>query len=109
MEPSTRLAVVASRYQTVNTVYAFGGSTSERVLKADSRRWYVRFTAVSSNVVNGIILPGPWPSGVPAINSSFDVIEYKYKDCPSIVGGEFYGQVGLSGTIVITECLYLGE
>lgn len=109
VEPSTDLAVIASRYQTVHTPFTFDGSTVQRLVAADPRRWFIRFTLLGAPSGTYPILPGP-PITLPALlGVSISAQEHKYRDCPSIVTGEWYAGAAALDRLIITECIYLGE
>lgn len=109
MEPSTDIAVIASRYQTVNTLFLFDGSTLQRILKANPRRWYVRFCPTNTTSLN--VHPTPGPAFAPASLVTVPplLIESKYKDCPSQCTGEWYAAGPGLTSVMISECIYLGE
>lgn len=106
-EPSTDLAVIASRYQTVNTVFTFDGSPTQMILRGDPKRWYVKFTNMT--ITNPVVFPYPGPPVDTAafFSAPFVSAEYKYRDCPSVVTGEWYAAGGALVSVLITECLYL--
>lgn len=109
MEPSTDLAVIASRYQTINTVVVFDGSNPQQILRADSRRWYLRFSSLS--ITSPAMMPYPAPPVAAVFSSTPNVfdLEWKYRDAPSALIGEWYAS-GLAGeTIMVTEIVYLGS
>jgi hypothetical protein len=108
-EPSESLAIIASRYMTKITVFPTSAVAIQRVLAANPDRWYVRFDSDQfSGFANGLF-PGP-PTTPPAgVSKEQPPLEYKFRDCPSIVTGEFYLYGGAGGTnIYIFECIYQG-
>lgn len=106
MDSRLNMAVVASKYQTVNTVFTLDGTTVQRILAANPRRYYVRFSNVNAIGLTYPLLPGP------PVSSAFGPIgtvgewELKYTDAPSIVTGEWYCGGGVGGVIIITESIY---
>ena len=103
----TGLAFTASLYQTLNTRVVFGAAGTQLLLPANARRLYLSVERITAAGVFHMLLPGPVPAGiVPVQNSSFR-IEWKWRDGPSIVAGEWYALISGACTFVTTECLYL--
>lgn len=89
-ESNESLAEILADYQTVITVYVTTNVAVQRVLPINSRRWYVRFFSDSlSGFFNGLF-PGPPMPPIPAVAMTGRDMEYHFRDCPSIVGGEWY-------------------
>ena len=105
---SPDIAVVASLYTTKNTIVQGDGSGSQLILRANPRRWYVRIAYHHGLNGNYNFQPGP-PSGDMIQTFTADnPAEFKFKDCPSIVTGEFYGTWDATTFMIITEVIYTG-
>ena len=104
----TDLAGLSALYQTKVTIFTSGGAGQERILKADPRRWYVSFDPHVLLGSGSYVIPGPPIQGLAPSNQIGLPSEKKFLDCPSIVTGEWYGNFSGGGSIVITECLYIG-
>lgn len=103
------LEATAAQYQTKVTRFAIAAPGLVRVLIRDPKRWFVRFERGDVLVVDLPLLPEPYPTGLAGpINQTFP-IEFKFRDCPSVVTGEWYGSFGGGSTLIITECVYVGE
>lgn len=108
-DEQTSLAVISSRYQTVNTYFVKATNDWERVLGANPNRWSVMFHYAATASTQQQILPGPPPTAFTTIlgGQGWPII-YKFRDHPSWVTGEWY-MFGIAGAdIFITECVYLG-
>lgn len=103
------LAVIASQYETFNTLYVSTVNQMQRILKANPDRWYVQFQALSGGIYNSPLMPGPAILNVPSAPITRPEWEWKYKDAPSIVTGEFYMNMGVGAQILITEVVYEGR
>jgi len=104
-EPS--LAVIRSSYQTEVTLFTFAGLVMEQVLESNPKRWYVEFQVITGA---GSWRLSPEPLAEPTINGQIEagtVLSYKYRDCPSVVTGEWYATSILGSVLQITECIYL--
>ena len=101
------MSVIQSRYQTRVSSFVFSGATVEQILTANPRRFFVQI-----RMGTGVMLSYP-PSPGPSLNVAFGGFSpsldytWKFKDCPSVVTGEFYAGGTALGTLLITECIYL--
>lgn len=110
-EPRTtnELALIASRYQTINTVVSLAAGVLTEILAADPRRWFVRFSTSAIAGMQYPPTPGPAVT-LPLANFNLSgVQEYKFRDAPSAVTGEWYAQSPAGDTVLITEVVYLGD
>lgn len=102
------LAKTTSQYQTRVTLLAGAVTAGQLVLKADPRRWYLMVWGESMGPQMSPVMPGPAiPLGamVPTITAP---LEWKYRDCPSIVAGEFYAPYASGTGFLFIEVLFLG-
>lgn len=105
---STWMTVTQAEYTTQLTIVTNPGSGFIRVLKANPRRWFVRFESPTGGSSMDYVCPGPVPPFNGQPNSIPSPQEWKFLDCPSLVTGEWYA-VGLAGfNLLITEVLYMG-
>lgn len=104
-----RLAVIASRYQPSDIIVSGDGSAKQLLIKRDPRRTFIRFRQVSGGTV---LIPyaGELPSGAVATSATFSGEEYKAKDSPGLVTGEWYaiGTDALAKIEILTDT-YVGE
>lgn len=91
------------------TVYQSTGQGKQLILKADAGRVYIRFRGTARPVI-----PAPYPGNVPILAVAKVLTnepeEYKFKDSPAMVTGEWYI---ISGTVgdemeILTES-YIGD
>ena len=100
------LAIIASQYETHRTLFGFISTGVFEVLGPNPNRWYVRFeTSTGGAGVHGVI-PDGFGADVAATNVANLPLEYKFRDCPSIVAGGFKGRGNIGTTILITECIF---
>lgn len=103
------LNLTTAGYRTQTTVFIASGAALELILPADPRRWFLQINVGSPFTMNRYIFPGPYPVYTVGIVTQTFPLEFKYRDCPSIVAGEFYGGFSAGSQIFLTECLYVGE
>lgn len=101
------LAVIASQYQTKITEFTYSGADNEQILAPDPRRWYVQFLPGQGGAGQQV-LPSPGSTNLNASSGATIPREYKFRDCPSIVGGAFFGNGMLGTSVYIIEVVYLG-
>lgn len=101
------LNLVAAKYRTSTTEFVYANNILETVLEANPNRWFVQF--LNGQGASGkTVLPKGQPYEVADNLYDHLPLEYKFRDCPSIVTGEFVG-IGMPGeSIIIIECIYLG-
>lgn len=109
MNDSEKMAVTASKYQTVVTVFTASGSGFDRILTANPARLFVQFMPGPSGVQCPRPIPGPIPPSFGTGLILMDSVEYKWRDSPSICSGEWYMIAGGVWQITIIESLYIGE
>lgn len=107
--PGIALSRLQSQYETRITQVTPAGTDWIRVLEADPRRLMVRFTSNGVMLGNPAVWPGPHPTFTPGSAGLPLEQEYKTKDCPSWVAGEWYARDNAGVPIYIIECLYVGE
>lgn len=108
MSEALRMATTTGNYLTRNTVVALTGTGDQLVVKADTRRYWLRIVSLQPVVAGTYIYPGPVvPAVVAGVFASLD-IESKWKDCPSVTAGDWYAVNGGGGSVLVTECLYVG-
>lgn len=100
------LAVIASRYQTRITNFVFPAASQDILLQPNPRRWYVRFE-VGQGFGGQYVLPMPTDFDLTLGGLVNLPLEYKYRDCPSIVTGGFVGAGQMGTSIIIIEVEYL--
>ena len=103
------MAVISSQYETRVTRVAIPGTSWARVLGADPRRFYVRVEGDAVGIITLSVMPGPAQNISPPGNNHNIPCEFKFRDCPSIVAGEFYGFANPASDVIIIECLYNGD
>lgn len=109
MSDSNRLTTILANHQPVVSVYTSDGSGVQKILPADSRRWYVRFKAATVKPFAAVF---PFmPSGsYPVDTGESESMVYEFPKHPAIVTGEFYINSTLVGTTVLIEQdLYIGR
>ena len=101
---------IGSKYTTQVTDFAATINGFQKILSSNPRRLYVKFIINGAGMINSPVVPGAGQSSYPSTPPAEFVSEYKWKDCPSIVSGEFYANISPGfNTITIIECLYTGE
>lgn len=107
--PLPSLAATAAMYQTQVSQSIPPASVWTRLLPADPRRYYVRF-AVSGLGTTFPILPAPAQKIAPTgVGGGLGASEYKWKDCPSMVAGEWYCVGDGASFVTVVTCTYIGE
>jgi len=106
--PIPSLAATASLYQTKVSEVVLTGTGWDLLALADPRRYYIEFWHDFVAAAVGIV-PGPGQMTTPqGYSTGSNPVAYKWRDCPSMVGGEWYA-FGMIGTpIKVIECVYVG-
>lgn len=102
------MSAINAGYLTVNSIVTTAVNGLQRILRAEPRRYYLRFQPGSATSVNGPLMPGP-PLAI--VGGPFGLTipqEWKWRDCPSIVTGEWFVDVAPGNQFVITEVWYVG-
>src|SRR5688500_13773795 len=99
------MSEVTAGYQTRISEYITTGPTTERILKADPRRYTVRFAPLGLGAYTMEPTPGPIPANLSPGSSLVQPETYKWADAPSWVSGEWYVAAGGGTVILIWECL----
>lgn len=102
------LALTTARYRTQLTPVPPDGTTVQRLLKADARRWYVEFWSRSGAATMARPLPGPMPDVPVTFGVANSPQVYKWRDAPSMVQGEWFSAGTDADGWLVVECLYLG-
>lgn len=99
---------IGAKYQTIISLYTPTVPGIQLILGANARRVYVKFCQ-NGGAGNHQILPGTGFFPTAPIPPQELIVEYKWKDCPSVVSGEWYWDGVLLFSVTILECVYLGE
>lgn len=102
------MQTIVSRYENQSIIYTGDGTAMQLVLPADSQRFFVRFEASGFAAFTSPLFPGPVPDPLPVGSQAVLPVEYRFRDCPSIVTGEFYCGVGGGTEIVIFTSRFIG-
>lgn len=103
------MTTATASYQTRSWLYTGTGAVNQRIIEANPTRLFLKITGPTALAISGPIYPGPpIDEDLSAMASNLPQ-EWKWKDCPSIVAGEFYGSLGPGSQVLITECLYVGN
>lgn len=109
MTDGLRLAIIASQYQAVATRVVSDGSGKQLLLMRDPKRVYVLFRAVGG-IAYPMPYPGQIPSGLIGSETHDGDLEFKQRDCPALVTGEWYMVSTVPGdTIDILTESYIGR
>jgi hypothetical protein len=100
---------IVSRYMTRNTPFDSAGTGWQKLLDADPSRLWVQFLTDGVAGTTFAIIPGPIPDLWVPTGFTLDRIDYKFKDCPTVVTGEWYLYDTLLRHLLITECLFRGR
>jgi hypothetical protein len=103
------MATEAAKYVSVITIIPPGPASFVQILKADPRRWYIRFGSNDGGANNAVLLPGPLPTNADPTTKSQMPVEVKFRDSPSLCTGEWYLRNDIGTTITIYECIYVGD
>jgi hypothetical protein len=103
---SANIAVIASDYDTIVEVISLPINDWGLMVEANPNRWYISFSPAFFPPHAGFIGPAPIQNGVTLAVDNIPEIERKYRDCPSIVTGEWYGVSAGGGSILVTQCIY---
>ena len=106
--PLPSLAATAALYQTKVSQVNVSGPLWVRVLAADPRRYYVRFQGAIAGGSGPFVMPAPGQNMPVPAGSDTVKHEQFWRDCPSIVAGEWYAAASAGADIWIIECLYVG-
>lgn len=103
------MAGTASRYQTVVTRITGAATGWRQILKANPQRWYVAFAMEGAAGTVGWVMPGPVTNVTTPSAGSNLPIDFKFRDAPSAVIGDWFSAVGAGAGMMIIEVLYVGE
>lgn len=103
------MAELAALYSTVVSRFTFTPSAWQLILKANPKRVYVQFINPNAGAANIGIGPGGIQSLPTVLYSLGGITEFKFKDAPAMVTGEWYGNSSLANTIYMIEQLYNGD
>lgn len=100
------LAETVSGYQTIISLVPLNSMSFVKVLDLNPDRWYLKVYH-SSGGLGTPVLPGPIPAGTDAVTFTAEPqSEWKFRDCPSIVTGEFFARGGAGENLFIIESIY---
>lgn len=99
---------IVSRYETIVSQAVTTTPNITRIVKANPQRLWIKFIPQSGTVLQSPILPGPVSSdyvlgSVPNTNET-----YMFRDCPSVVTGEWFVAMQVGSRLTIIECCFLG-
>lgn len=103
------MAATGGKYQTVVTRITGAVPGWRRVLLADPRRWYVAFAMEGAAGTVGWVMPGPVANVTTPSAGSNLPIDFKYRDAPAALIGEWFSAMGAGAGMMIVEQLYIGE
>lgn len=106
--PVPTMAATSALYQTQVSEATPPIGSWTRILAADARRYYVKFILEGGLGNVPRILPGPGQDLTVSGTNGDGTAEYHWRDCPSVVTGEWW--MDGTGTMVVTiiESLYVG-
>jgi len=105
--PLPSLAATAALYMTRVQSYTIAAGAWEQLLAGDPRRYWVEFKAESAMGAAYMILPAPGQSLPIQLWQSTSPLVYKWTDCPSVVGGQWW-VYGTAGAGWIVDGMLLG-
>ena len=107
-ELPTGLAYTASLYQTRLSVFTFAGTGAfEKIIGRDPARLAIRFECIGLWNPQLPLIPGPPLTVTTGIPTSSPPYEFKWRDYPSWVAGEWYGGCTGGTKLVVWEEIYV--
>lgn len=94
--------------QTVVTIIPQTTAAGQLILKADPRRLYLEWWGQGMNNSMGAIVPGPYPAAMSGAANMTAPQVWKFKDCPSVVTGEWYSAGAPFNGWVCIQVLFVG-
>ena len=109
MTDAEKMVAAGSRYQTKTTIVSVLSNVPKQLVEANPLRLYIRFETGPSGFAMPEVLPAPRVGVAMGFAGTRAEKEFKWKDCPSIVIGEFYAYSNLNNEVTVIECCYLGD
>lgn len=105
---SPSLSAIASRYKTQLTWVSLSPGAAQEILKADPRRWAVRFNSGSAALSQITVFPDVPITGTFSNIGMPQDYEWNFRDHPAAVTGSWKASAAAPQILQIVETLFIG-